>query len=113
MPFLRRHAALPALITALCLAPFSLAQSSISDLNSQLTAAKQQLAAPALSPAQRLDLITRCDELQQLFKEIGRAGSFGASTTHMSKLLPRIHGGGGGGCPLLVFGITRKLYEEN
>ena len=58
-------------------------------------------------------IITRCDELQQVFKEIGRAGSFGASTTHMSKLLPRIHGGGGGGCPLLVFGITRKLYEEN
>ena len=56
-------------------------------------------------------IITRCDELQQVFKDIGRAGSFGASTTHMSKLLPRINGGGGGGCPLLVFGITQKLLE--
>lgn len=57
-------------------------------------------------------IITRCDELQDLFREIGRGTSFGASTTHMSKLLPRIDGGGGGGCPLLVFGITRKLYDE-
>jgi len=29
----------------------------------------------------------------------------------MKKLLPRIEGGGGGGCPILVFGITQKLYE--
>ena len=58
-------------------------------------------------------IITRCDELQKVFRDIGRAGSFGASTTHMSKLLPRINGGSGGGCPLLVFGITQKLLEEN
>ena len=57
--------------------------------------------------------MTRCDELQELFRDVGRGSSFGASTTHMSKLLPRINGGGGGGCPLLVFGITKKLYEEN
>jgi hypothetical protein len=31
----------------------------------------------------------------------------------MSKLLPRIEGGGGAGCPILVFGITDKLYDEN
>ena len=57
-------------------------------------------------------IITRCDELQEIFKQLGRGASFGASTTHMSKLLPRIEGGGGGGCPLLVFGITSKLYVE-
>lgn len=57
-------------------------------------------------------IITRCDELQEIFKQLGRASSFGASTTHMSKLLPRIKGGGGAGCPILVFGITKKLYEE-
>ena len=56
-------------------------------------------------------IITRCDELQSVFKEIGRRSSFGASTTHMSKLLPRIQGGGGGGCPLLVFGIRKSLYD--
>ncbi len=58
-------------------------------------------------------IITRCDELQEVFKAIGRAQSFGASTTHMSKLLPRIEGGGGAGCPLLVFGIKKAAYDEN
>ncbi len=28
-------------------------------------------------------------------------------------LLPRIEGGGGAGCPLLVFGITKALYVED
>ena len=57
-------------------------------------------------------IITRCDELQEVFEELGRGASFGASTTHMSKLVPRIQGGGGGGCPLLVFGIRRSLYDQ-
>ena len=57
-------------------------------------------------------IITRCDELQLIFNELGRGKSYGASTTHMSKLLPRLEGGAGGGCPVLVFGITRKLYSE-
>lgn len=56
-------------------------------------------------------IITRCDELQHVFDELGKGKSYGPSTTHMSKLLPRIEGGGGGGCPILVFGITRKLYD--
>jgi hypothetical protein len=58
-------------------------------------------------------IITRADELQEVFKSLGRGPSFGASTTHMSKLLPRIEGGSGAGCPLLVFGITRSLYVED
>lgn len=58
-------------------------------------------------------IITRCDHLQEIFDALGRGASYGASTTHMSKLLPRIEGGGGGGCPILVFGITRKLYAED
>ena len=57
-------------------------------------------------------IITRCDDLQDIFHKLGRHGSFGASTTHMSKLLPRIQGGGGGGCPILVFGIRQLLYDE-
>jgi len=57
-------------------------------------------------------IITRCDELQEIFESIGRGQSFGNSTTHMSKLLPRIKGGGGGGCPLLVIGIKKSLYEK-
>jgi hypothetical protein len=31
----------------------------------------------------------------------------------MGKLLPKIEGGGGGGCPILVFGISRALYVED
>jgi hypothetical protein len=58
-------------------------------------------------------ILTRSDELQDIFKELGRGSSYGMSTTHMSKLLPRIEGGGGAGCPLLVFGIRRSLYVED
>ena len=58
-------------------------------------------------------IITRCDELQEIFKELGRGSSYGASTTHMSKLLPRIEGGSGAGCPLLVIGISKQLYVED
>lgn len=56
-------------------------------------------------------IITRCSELQNLFVELGKGASYGASTTHMSKLIPRIEGGGGGGCPILVFGIRRDKYD--
>lgn len=58
-------------------------------------------------------IITRCDELQDVFNALGRGMSYGTSTTHMSKLLPRIQGGGGGGCPILVFGIKKELYVDN
>lgn len=57
-------------------------------------------------------IITRADALQDIFNALGRKGSYGASTTHMSRLLPRIEGGGAAGCPLLVFGITKALYVE-
>jgi hypothetical protein len=58
-------------------------------------------------------IVTRCDELQSIFEGFGRGSSYGNSTTHMSKLLPRIQGGGGAGCPILVLGISKKLYVED
>jgi len=58
-------------------------------------------------------IITRCDDLQDLFDKFGKGASFGPSTTHISKLLPRIQGGGGGGCPILVFGISKRLFLKN
>ena len=58
-------------------------------------------------------IITRADELQDIFNNLGRGSSYGNSTTHMSKLLPRIEGGGGAGCPLLAFGIRKTLYVED
>jgi hypothetical protein len=58
-------------------------------------------------------IVTRCDELQDIFDDLGRGASYGNSTTHMGKLLPRIEGGSGGGCPLLAIGIKSTLYEED
>lgn len=58
-------------------------------------------------------IFTRCDELQDIFNDLGRGSSYGNSTTHMSKLLPRIQGGGGAGCPLIVIGMTKQLFDEN
>ena len=58
-------------------------------------------------------IITRSDELQDIFDGLGRGSSYGSSTTHMSRLLPRLQGGSGGGCPVLVFGIRKQLYQED
>ena len=58
-------------------------------------------------------IITRSDELQNIFDVLGRGKSYGSSTTHMSRLLPRVDGGGAGGCPILVLGITKDLYVED
>jgi len=58
-------------------------------------------------------IVTRTDDLQDIFNGLGRGASYGMSTTHMSKLLPKIDGGGAGGCPVLVFGISPMLYVED
>lgn len=58
-------------------------------------------------------IVTRTDELQLIFDSLGRGASYGQSTTHMSKLLPKVDGGGAGGCPVLAFGISASLYVED
>jgi hypothetical protein len=58
-------------------------------------------------------IITRCTELQQIFNQLGLGPSFGNSTTPMAKLLPRLEGGSGGGCPVVVFGIRGGAYVED
>jgi CRISPR-associated protein Csd2 len=57
-------------------------------------------------------LVTRSSELDFLFKKLKINSKYGASTTHMGKLLPRLLAGRNGGCPVLVFGITSKLLIE-
>jgi hypothetical protein len=59
-------------------------------------------------------IITKSDELSEIFKGLGEKvwEKYGWSTTWIRKLLPRIEGGGGGGCPILVFGITKRAYNE-
>jgi len=68
-------------------------------------------------------LVTRDDSLDEVFKKLGsysdpRTGEkksymakYGASTTHISKLLPRLRAGRSGGCPVLVIGITPKQIQ--
>lgn len=58
-------------------------------------------------------IITRASELQDIFDELGKGSSYGNSTTHLAKLLPRLEGGAGGGCPVVVFAITKKCYRDD
>lgn len=55
-------------------------------------------------------IVTRQDELDGLFKELGIWLKYGTTSTVMRKLIPKLEGGGGGGCPVLVFGIGRAVY---
>jgi len=65
-------------------------------------------------------LVTRSTELDDWFEGLGSyqdkhgvlrkyKDKYGASTTQMNKLLPRLRAGRNGGCPILVFGITTRL----
>ncbi len=58
-------------------------------------------------------IITRCSELQTIFNGLNKGPSYGNSTTHMDKLVPRLEGGGGGGCPVVVFGIRKEAYVDD
>ena len=54
-------------------------------------------------------IITRSEQLNPLFAQLGIKAKYGASTTWMGKLLPRIRSGRHGGCPLFLVGITPKV----
>jgi len=54
-------------------------------------------------------IITRSIRLNPLFAELGVMKKYGASTTWMGKLIPRIRSGRHGGCPLLLVGITPNV----
>lgn len=58
-------------------------------------------------------IITRSWELQALFRQLGKGGSYGKATTHHEKLWPKIDGGGGGGCPVLTFAIRPGHFEDD
>jgi hypothetical protein len=57
-------------------------------------------------------LLTRSASLNPVFRTLGIQAKYGASTTWMGKLLPRIGAGRGGGCPILVLGITPRLISD-
>lgn len=58
-------------------------------------------------------IVTRCTELQAIFNDLGKGPSYGNSTTHLDKLVPRLEGGGGGGCPVVVIGIRKEAYVDD
>lgn len=58
-------------------------------------------------------IITRADELEALFKEVGKKTAAGMATTHMSKLIPKMYNRASGGCPVLALGITKKKYDPH
>jgi hypothetical protein len=58
-------------------------------------------------------VITRASELQDIFDQLGRGDSFGASTTHMGKLTPKLNNRASGGCPVLAFGIKKTAYDNS
>jgi hypothetical protein len=45
---------------------------------------------------------------QELFNRLGNAKSYGASTTHWDKLIPKVDGGGAGGCPQALNFVPRS-----
>lgn len=57
-------------------------------------------------------IITRSKSLNPIFKELGISQKYGASTTWMGKLLPRLDSRRHGGCPVLAIGITDACIEE-
>lgn len=59
-------------------------------------------------------IITRDTELQEnVFKPLGIGKKYGSSTTHLNKLVPKVEGGGAGGCPLLVIAVKSGAYAPN
>ena len=56
-------------------------------------------------------IITRASELQEVFDQLGKGRSYGNSTTHMGKLVPKLDNRASGGCPVLAFGIKKAAYD--
>jgi len=57
-------------------------------------------------------IITRSEELNTVFRDLEIMQKYGASTTWMGKLLPRINTGRHGGCPILIIGITPAAFTD-
>ena len=56
-------------------------------------------------------IITRLWELQATFARLKQGAKYGKATTHFGKLMPKVNGGGAGGCPLLLIGIGDGCYD--
>lgn len=59
-------------------------------------------------------IVTRSSDLETILRSSGRnATTYGKATTHSDKLMPKIEGGGAGGCPIIVFGIDKGAYRDD
>ena len=56
-------------------------------------------------------IVTRAEELNDIFKDAGIMAKYGASTTWMGKLLYRLDSRRNGGCPILAVGIKTGCVE--
>lgn len=58
-------------------------------------------------------IVTRSEELNEIFRKENILAKYGASTTWMGKLLSRLDSRRNGGCPILAVGIRKGCVEEN
>lgn len=56
-------------------------------------------------------IVTRAQELNDIFKDLGIMPKYGASTTWMGKLTYRLDSRRNGGCPILAVGIRKGCVE--
>ena len=56
-------------------------------------------------------IVTRSEELNDIFRDQGLMQKYGASTTWMGKLLYRLKSRRNGGCPVLAVGIRKGCIE--
>lgn len=56
-------------------------------------------------------IVTRAEELNEIFKAINIIAKYGASTTWMGKLTYRLDSRRNGGCPILAIGIKKPCIE--
>lgn len=56
-------------------------------------------------------IVTRSEELNDIFREINVISKYGASTTWIGKLTYRLDSRRNGGCPLLAVGIKKSCIE--
>ncbi len=57
-------------------------------------------------------IITRSAALNPVFKNLGIHSKYGASTTWMGKLIPRLESRRHGGCPILAIGIKPECIAD-
>lgn len=56
-------------------------------------------------------IVTRSEELNDIFRKINIISKYGASTTWMGKLTYRLDSRRNGGCPILAVGIKKSCIE--